>query len=110
MRRVLAISVSARRDMKVSLHLIPLQTSIDATSVGDNAATHTRTLLEFPTGVTTHFAEDVADVRVCFLLCETVCFFVGEGLVFVDAVAGFVVAFLHPEEPVCVVAFEEFAG
>jgi hypothetical protein len=96
--------------MKISLHLIPLQRTIDATSVGDNAATHTRTLCEFPTGVTTHFAEDVSDMCVCFLLCETVCFFVGEGLVFVDAGAGFVVAFLHPEEPVCVVAFEEVAG
>lgn len=52
----------------------------------------------------------MADVDVSLLFCETVCFFMGEGLVFVGAVGGFVVALFHPEEPVCVVAFEEFAG
>lgn len=110
MRRVLAISVAARGDVEVTLHLVPFKASVDATGVWGDAAAHTRALVELATRVVAHFAEDVADVGVGLLLDETVGFFVGEGLVFVGTVAGLVVALLHPEEPICVVAFEELAG
>lgn len=110
MRRVLAVPVATRGDVEVTLHLVPLETSVDATGVWDDTAAHTRALGELAARVMAHLAEDVADMGVGFLLSETVGFFVGEGLVFVGAVVGLVVALLHPEEPVCVVAFEELAG
>lgn len=110
MRCVLAISMATRGDVEVTLHLVSLEAPVDATRVWDDAAAHTRALGELAAWVMAHLAEDVADVGVGLLLDETVGFFVGESLVFVGAVVGLVVALLHPEEPVCVVALEELAG
>lgn len=110
MRCVLAIPMATRGDVEVTLHLISLEASVDTTRVWDDAAAHARALGELAAGVIPHLTEDVPDMDVGLLLGETVGFFVGEGLVFVGAVAGLVVALLHPEEPVCIVAFEELAG
>jgi hypothetical protein len=110
MRGVLAISVTTRGDVEVTLHLVSLEASVDATRVRDISAAHARALGELAAWVMAHLTENMADVGVLFLLGETVGFFVGEGLVFVGAVAGLVVALQHPEGPVCVVAFEELAG
>lgn len=110
MRCVLAIPMATRGDLEVTLHLVSLEASVDATRVWDDAAAHARALGELAAWVMAHLAEDMADMGIGLLLGETVGFFVGEGLVFVGAVADLVVALLHPEEPVCVVAFEELAG
>lgn len=110
MRCVLGIPMAARGDLEGTLHFVSLKASVDATRVRDDAAAHARALGELAAWVMAHLAEDVADVGIGLLLGETLGFFVGEGLVFVGAVAGLVVALLHPEEPVCVVAFEELGS
>lgn len=97
MRCVLAIPMATRGDLEVTLHLISLEASVYATRVWGDAAAHARALGELAAWVIAHLAEDVADVSIGLLLGETVGFFVGEGLVFVGAVAGLVVALLHPE-------------
>jgi hypothetical protein len=95
--------------MEITLHLIPLKTPINPASIRHIAATHPRTLRELPPGIMADFTEDMADMGVGLLFLEPVTFLMGEGLVFVGAGVGFVVALCHPQVPVCVVAFEELA-
>jgi predicted permease len=91
--------------MEITLDLVSLKTAINPTSIGHIAATHTRTLGEFPPGIMAHFTEDMANMGIGFLLVETVAFLMGKSLIFVGAGVGLIVALRHPQVPVCVVAF-----
>ena len=63
----LHVPVPAGRDVEVTLHLVALETAVDATAVDRRALGQTRGFLKLAPFVLAHVAQDVSDVRV-FLL------------------------------------------
>lgn len=86
MRQMLAhlpISMSTRGDMEIPLHLIPLQTPINPTSIRLIAPAHPRALRELAPRVAPHLAHDVVHMRVRLLRAQPISLLMVERLVLV---------------------------
>lgn len=102
----LPISMAPRRDMEISLHLVPFQTAINPTSIRLLTPTHTRSLCKLASRVAPHFAHNMVHMRVLLLRAQPISLLVVESLVLVRSV----VTLVHPQLPGGVFALEKFAG
>lgn len=110
MRRHLLIPVSTRRDMKVPLHLIPLQTPVNPTRVRALPPAHPRPLRKLAPRIPPHFTQDMMHMRILLLRTQPVLVLMAKRLVLMCPAISLVVAFLHPQGPACILAFEQVAG
>lgn len=110
MRRKITVSMAARRDVKVTLHLVPLETAVDAARVDGVATAQLGRLGELLARVAAHLAEDVVHVGVLVLGLQPAGVLLAEGLVLVGATVGLVVALVHPQLPAGGLALEQLAG
>ena len=62
--------MSPRRNMKIALHLIPLQTPKNPTSLRLHPPLHPRRLLELPL-LTPHFPQHMSHMRILLLLLQS---------------------------------------
>lgn len=61
------IPMTSRRDMEIPLHLISLQTSINATRIDSISSPQLGTLGELPPGVVSHLTQHMAHMGVLLL-------------------------------------------
>lgn len=96
-----AIAVPARRDVKVALHLIPLQTTINPTRINLLPPPELRSLRELLTRIAPQLTKHMARTRVLFLRRYAPLVLLIERLVFPTTAKGLVVALIHPQLPAC---------
>jgi hypothetical protein len=85
--------------MKITLHLITLQTPINPTRIRNLAPAHPRSLGKLASGIAAYLANNMVHVSVRLLRAESVIVLMVERLVFVRTIIGLVVTLLHPELP-----------
>lgn len=96
MRPHLSIPMSPGRNVEITLDLVPLQTTINATRVRDLTPAHTRPLGKLASGIAAHLSHDMVHVSVRLLRAESVIVLMAERLVLVRTAVGLVVTLLHP--------------
>lgn len=101
----LTITMSTRGNMEIPLHLIPLQTPINPTSIRLLPPPHPWTLRKLPPRIAPNLAHNMVHMRVLLLRAQPVTLLVVKRLVLVRAV----VALLHPQFPRGFFALEEVA-
>lgn len=79
----LSISMSTRRDMEITLYLIPLQAPINPTGIRLIAPAHPRALRKIALRVAPHLAHDVVYMRVLLLRAQPISLLMVESLVLV---------------------------
>lgn len=110
MLRKLLIPVPSGGDMEIPLHLIPLQTPINATGVNRIAPSNTRPLRKLLPGIAAHLTHDMTHMCILLLSREPRILLVAQRLVLMAAGVRLVVALLHPLHPACILAAEQDVG
>ena len=99
------IPMTPGRDVEISLHLIPLQTPINATRVDSISPPQLGTLGELPPGVPPHLTQYMAHMGVLFLRLQPARILATKRLILV-----IVVALVRPELPAGGVLLQQLSG
>lgn len=105
MRRKLRIPMSSGRDVKIPLHLIPLQTSINPARIRLLPPPQLRPLSKLLARIPPHLPEHMADMRILLLRLDPPTLLLAQRLIHRIGPTP-TIAFIHPQLPTRILLLE----